>query len=109
MQHDKNIEEQVDRLISQWRGMGKKKMFGGICYLLNGNMCFGIHKDYLIVRTGKEKAEEKLKLKHTKPFDITGKAMKGWVMVEGAGCKKDEDMKAWIELGRSFAKTLPQK
>ena len=89
--------------------MGKKKMFGGICYLLNGNMSFGIHKDYLIVRTGKEMAEEKLKLQYTKPFDITGKAMKGWVMVERKGYAKDEDMKAWLELGRSFAKNLPGK
>jgi len=109
MAYDSNLEKQIDSTISRWKGFDKKKMFGGICYLVNGNMSFGIWKDYLIVRAGPQEAEKKLKLKCTKAFDITGKAMKGWVMVEKKGYKKDSDMKGWLELGRSFAKSLPRK
>jgi hypothetical protein len=72
-------------------------------------MSFGIYKDYLIVRAGVETAEEKLRGKHVKPFDITGKVMKGWIMVEKDGWRKPEDMGAWLTIGREFALSLPEK
>jgi TfoX/Sxy family transcriptional regulator of competence genes len=109
MPYSKVIEEKIERMIGHWKKMEKKKMFGGICYLLNGNMCFGIYKDYLIVRTGIDVAEKKLKEKNVKPFDITGKALKGWVMVGERGWKKEEDIKNWIHLGKEYALTLPKK
>jgi hypothetical protein len=62
-------------------------------------MCFGIYKDYLIVRTGIEVAESKLKRKEARPFDITGRAMKGWVMVGKQGWKEEKDLKTWLNLG----------
>ena len=109
MPYSKLIEEKIEKIIGRWKKMQKKKMFGGICYLVNGNMCFGIYKDSLIVRTGIEVAEKKLKEKKVKPFDITGRAMKGWVMVEERGWKKEEDLENWLKLGKKYALTLPEK
>jgi TfoX/Sxy family transcriptional regulator of competence genes len=109
MPYDEQIEKKIQELIDEWKDLDKKKMFGGICYLIHGNMCFGIYKDYLIVRCGVEAAEEKLKGPNTRPFDITGRAMKGWVMVSEPGWKDPEDMVAWLEMGREFALTLPAK
>ncbi len=84
-------------------------MFGGICYLTQGNMCFGFWKDFLIVRTGVEVAEEKLKEEDIRPFDITGRAMKGWIMVAESRWKDPDEMRSWLETGRGFALALPTK
>jgi len=100
MPYSRVIEEKMEKIIGGWKNMEKKKMFGGICYLLKGNMCFGIYKDYLIVRVGIDVAEKKLKEKNVRPFDITGKIMKGWVMVEEGGWKDQEDLENWLSLGK---------
>ncbi len=73
MPYSVDIEKMVDEMTSRWKNLEKKKMFGGICYLLKGNMCFGIHKEFLIVRLGAEAAVTELKKKHVRPFDITGR------------------------------------
>jgi len=81
-------------------------MFGGVCYLTNGNMAFGIYKDFLIVRLEKADSEEYLKQKYVKPFDITGKVMKGWVMVEPDGFKTKDKLIKWANRGIEFAEKL---
>jgi hypothetical protein len=87
----------------------KKKMFGGMCYLINGNMSFAVWKDYLIVRMTPELAAEELNNKHVREFDPTGKPMKGWVMVEKGSWNKGDELTRWIDIGRSFALSLPKK
>jgi len=109
MPYSKEIEEKIEEVVGRWKQIEKKKMFGGICYLLKGNMCFGIYKEYLIVRTGLEVAEKKLKERNVKPFDITGRPMKGWVMVGEKGWKGQGDLENWLDLGREYALTLPKK
>jgi TfoX/Sxy family transcriptional regulator of competence genes len=109
MPYNKLIEEKIEKIVRRWKKIKKKKMFGGICYLMNGNMCFGIYKEYLIVRTGIEVADKKLKEKNVKPFDITGKALKGWVMVGEQGWRKQEDIENWLNLGKEYALSLPKK
>ena len=109
MPYNEEIDDRIRKLVSRWKNTDAKKMFGGVCHLLNGNMVGGVYKDYLILRLGEEEAAEALKLSYTKPFDITGKPMKGWVMVEGRGFKTDEKLKSWLMKARAFVKTLPPK
>jgi TfoX/Sxy family transcriptional regulator of competence genes len=109
MPYNTGLEDKIEDTVHQWDGIEKKKMFGGICYLLNGNMCFGIWKDYLIVRMGPELAAEKLNNDYVRAFDITGKPMKGWIMVEAGSWDKIEELTRWLDTGRSFALTLPKK
>ena len=87
----------------------EKKMFGGIGFLVHGNMACGAYKDNMIVRVGPDKHEKLLKKKHTRVFDITGRPMKGWLMVEPEGCKTAKQVSAWINEGVDFALTLPAK
>ncbi len=82
MPYDEKIETAIDAVTGRWKNMGKKRMFGGVFCLLKGNMCFGIYKDFLVVRAGKEAAEKALKTAEARPFDITGRSMAGWVMVD---------------------------
>ena len=109
MAYSKILEEKVENIVRNWKDLEKKRMFGGVCYLLKGNMAFGIHKDRLIVRMEKQMAEQKLTEKNVKPFDITGRPMMGWVMVEEPGWKDEKSMADWLQIGRRYALTLPEK
>jgi TfoX/Sxy family transcriptional regulator of competence genes len=103
----------AERIRSEVQGLPviEKKMFGGVGYMLNGNMACGILEDDLIVRVGLDEYESLLKRKHTKIFTMKGspKPMKGWLMVEPDGYKTARQLSAWVKIGVEFAATLPPK
>ncbi len=84
-------------------------MLGGISFLLFGKMVYGIIKNDLIVRVGVDRYEEMLEAPHTKKFDITGKPIKGWVMVLAGGLDSDKDFCAWVKKAVAFVRALPPK
>lgn len=84
-------------------------MFGSIGFLLNGNLLVGVWKNSLIARLGPEAGEKALAEDYVRPFDITGKPMKGWVLVEPDGIESDEHLKVWLEQAMEFVKGLPRK
>jgi TfoX/Sxy family transcriptional regulator of competence genes len=87
----------------------EKKMFGGVGFLLHGNLTCGVNKDDLIVRVDPEKHSALLKKPHVRPFDMTGRPMKGWLVVEADGVKTDKHLGTWVKEGIEFASTLPAK
>jgi TfoX/Sxy family transcriptional regulator of competence genes len=110
MAYDKEIEEKIGLLCGTADELTSKRMFGGVCYLYRGNMAFGIYKDNLIVRLGSgDDAAAFIDADKALPFDITGRAMKGWVMVPKSGLATSKDYKKWLDLGLEFAKSLPKK
>ena len=109
MPYNEEIDTRITKIVNRWKNTGAKKMFGGVCHLLNGNMVCGVYKDYLILRLGENAAAEALKKSHARPFDITGKPMKGWVMLAEPGFKGDDQLRAWLNKARDFVKTLPSK
>ncbi len=84
-------------------------MFGGICYITQGNIACGVLQDKLIVRVGKHAYQEAIEKPGTAPFDVTGHPMKGWVFVKPPEIDSDEELHAWVSRGVEFALTLPQK
>lgn len=110
MAYDKQLAE---RIRAEVKGLPiiEKKMFGGVGYMLHGNMACGILGDDLIVRVGAEDYEKLLKRAHTKIFTMKGspKPMKGWIMVEAEGSATASQLKGWIKIGVEFAATLPPK
>ena len=84
-------------------------MFGGIGFLLNGNMLVGVWKNSLIVRLGPEGGDEALLEPHVSQFNITGRAMKGWVLVAPEGVGEDGQVQAWIQRAVKFVGKLPGK
>jgi TfoX/Sxy family transcriptional regulator of competence genes len=109
MAYDEKFDRRIKKIVSGWKNTENKKMFGGICHLLNGNMFCGVHKEFLILRLDTDRAKDALKLPHVRPFDITGRPMKGWVMVAEDGFKSDKDLKNWLDQTRKFVGTLPRK
>ena len=87
----------------------EKKMFGGIAFMVHGNMTVGVIRDDLIVRVGLENYEAALDVDGTDLFQPTGKPMAGWITVSDNGHQTDEDLKYWIEMALEFVKTLPAK
>jgi len=109
MPYDDILAARLRAAIGPLPDLVEKKMFGGVCCLVNGSMACGVYQDDLIVRVGPQAYEAALARPHVKLFDITGRAMKGWVMVEPLGCASDADLKAWVEQGLAFARSLPVK
>ena len=109
MAYDEKLAERLSSLVKKRKGFSQKKMFGGVAFLLNGNMCFGVHKNSLVLRMDEESAIKALRRKHTKIFDITGRPMKGWIMVSKNGVKTKDSLENWTSLAIKFVKTLPKK
>lgn len=103
--------ELAERIRAQLQGIPfvEKKMFGGIGFLIGGNMSCGVYKDDLIVRVEPEKHDALLKKPHAKPFDITGRPMKGWLLVEPDGVRMNKQLAAWIKESVEFTSSLPPK
>jgi TfoX/Sxy family transcriptional regulator of competence genes len=91
------------------RGLAEKAMFGGLAFLLDGNMAVGLSGDELMVRVGPERAEEALAQPHTRPFDMTGRPMKGWILVGPDALGDDAALDGWVSQGVRFARSLPAK
>ncbi len=111
MVYDEGLAQRIEEFLDETEtpGLTQKKMFGGVGYMVFGNMACGVHKDKLIVRVGPEKYKKSLEKEHTGLFDITGRAMTGWVMVDPAGYESDETLTDWVKTGIEFALTLPAK
>ena len=109
MAFDESLAARIRQQLARRRNIEEKKMFGGVGFLRNGNMLVGVWKNSLIVRLGAEEGEEALREAHVKEFDITGRAMRGWVMVEPAGLREDEQLSEWIQRAVKFVGTLPAK
>jgi TfoX/Sxy family transcriptional regulator of competence genes len=87
----------------------EKKMFGGLCFLVRGNMCCGLVGEELMVRVGPAAYEAALALPHAREMDFTGRALNGMVYVSPAGLVDDDELAAWVARGVSFARALPAK
>jgi TfoX-like protein len=104
MAYDEALADRVRDALSGRPGLTERKMFGGIGFMLGGNMCVGVHGDELIVRIAPEQTEEALTRPHTRVFDMTGRPMKGWLLVGPAA-----DLDAWIAEAADYASSLPAK
>jgi len=109
MAYDEQLASRVRSKLGKRPGLFEKKMFGGVAFLINGNMSVGIHRDELVVRIAPDETERALKEPGVRIFDITGKPMKGWLLVGGAGIQDPASLGKWIERGVTYASSLPKK
>ena len=110
MAFDESLAARIRDTLARNRGVEEKKMFGGVGFLLHGNMLVGVWKDSLIVRLGPDSSyDDALQEPHVREFDITGRPMKGWVLVEPEGVEEDDPLAEWIRRAEEFVGTLPGK
>jgi TfoX/Sxy family transcriptional regulator of competence genes len=109
MAFNEDLAGRIRQRLARRKNVEEKKMFGGVGFLLNGNLLVGVWKDSLIVRLDPDQAEEALKEPRVKVFDITGRPMKGWVLVEPEGVEGDDQLAGWIQRAVKFVGALPAK
>ncbi len=109
MAYDESIATKVRAVLARKRHLEEKKMFGGLCFLYKGHMCFGVVQDKLMIRVGPEKYQEALKETNASPMDFTGKPLKGFIYVSQPGFRLKRSLEAWLTLGVDYAKSLPPK
>jgi len=109
MAYDESLAERVRDMVGARESVGERKMFGGIAFMVGGNMAVGVIGDDLMVRLDPADAEKALAEPHVRPMDFTGKPMKGMVYVDPAGTATGEDLAGWVEAGADFAASLPPK
>ena len=109
MAYDEALAERIRELISLREDVSERKMFGGIAWMLAGNMACGVIGDELLVRVGPEERERALAEPHTREFDFTGKPMRAFVCVTPEGTADDDELEGWVDAGAGFAASLPPK
>jgi len=109
MAFDAALAERIREYFLRMKNIEERKMFGCVCFLLNGNALAGVWKDRLIARLGPNVREAALREPHVRVFDITGKPMKNWVAVEPEGVEDDDQLNEWIQQALKFVEKLPAK
>ena len=109
MAFDEQAAERVRRILRRRNGVSERKMFGGLCFLLNGHMCCGLVGTDLVLRLGEEGTSMALTEPDTHEMDFTGKPMKSMISVRPPGYAADDELKAWIDRAVKFIRSLPAK
>ncbi len=109
MAFSEELADRIRELLEHRVELTERKMFGGIAFMLKGNMCVGVMNDDLLVRVGREAMDELMKGPYVKPMDFTGRTMSGFILVEPQATDDDASLEEWVERGASFADSLPPK
>jgi TfoX/Sxy family transcriptional regulator of competence genes len=110
MAYDEDLAHRIRERLADQAGVTEKAMFGGLAFLLGGNMAVGItNTGELMVRVGPDATDEALGKPHTRLFDMTGRPMTGWILVEREGFETTRQLGAWVSRGVAFAGSLPPK
>ena len=109
MAFDEKLAERVRGHVGKRNGLSEKKMFGGLAFLLHGNMSCGVHGNELIVRIDPETMESALAEPGARIFDMAGRPMKGWLLVGAGALKGEAALAKWVRRGLDYAASLPKK
>jgi TfoX/Sxy family transcriptional regulator of competence genes len=109
MAYDEGLAQRIRERLGADPDVSEKRMFGGIAFLVNGNMAVGVSGDDLMVRVGPDHTDAALARPGTRVFDMTGRPMRGWILVTGDALTEDEVLGSWVAEGRGFAAGLPPK
>lgn len=109
MAYDKGLAQRVEEYLELYDDVYPKNMFGGIAWMVNGNIACGIFEESLISRVGPLEYKTALRQDGIHEFDITGRPMKGWIMADADAVSEDSELKGWIDKGLKFGRSLPAK
>jgi TfoX/Sxy family transcriptional regulator of competence genes len=109
MAYDEALAERIRTLLGGRSDVADKQMFGGIAFLIGGNMACGVSGDDLMVRVERERLDELLREPGARRFDMRGRPMKGWLLVAPEATADDGDLERWVRRGEELAASLPPK
>jgi TfoX/Sxy family transcriptional regulator of competence genes len=109
MAYDERLAERIREHLAGESGLEEKRMFGGVAFLLAGNMAVAISSGDLMVRVGRDAVDDAVEQAHVSPCDMGGRPMKDWILVAPAGTESDDGLREWLGRGAAFARSLPPK
>src|SRR5262245_24010465 len=109
MAYDEGLAERIRGVLRDEPAVSERRMFGGLAFLVRGNMCVGIVGDDLMVRVGPEAHEQLVRAPHAREMDFTGRPMKGFIYVAADGYESDADLESWVQRGMAYVSALPRK
>ena len=109
MSYDEGMAQRLREALAHRADVAEKRMFGGIAFMLSGNMCCGVVDDTLMARVGPEQYQEALALPHAREMDFTGRPMRGFVFVGAEGLESDEELTGWVRRCQDYVDQLPPK
>jgi TfoX/Sxy family transcriptional regulator of competence genes len=109
MAYSEELADRVREVIEERPDVTERKMFGGVAWMVKGNMACGVMGEDLMVRLDRDEVDEALSEEHVAPMEMTGRRMRGFVVVESAAIADDPDLARWVDAGSDFAEALPAK
>jgi TfoX/Sxy family transcriptional regulator of competence genes len=109
MSYDEALAGRVRACIGEHPALTEKAMFGGVAFMIGGNMAVGVNGAELMVRVGKDAHERALAKPGARTMDFTSRPMLGWITVDERGFRDERALRAWVDEGVSYAETLPAK
>jgi TfoX/Sxy family transcriptional regulator of competence genes len=110
MAYDEDLANRIRELIAAEHGLTEQKMFGGLAFLINGNMSVAVSgQGGLLLRVEPEETDALAAKPHAAPFEMRGREMQGWLRVAAEGVKTKEQLQRWVSRGVGYARTLPPK
>lgn len=110
MAFDPDLADRIRELTATEHGVDEKRMFGGLAFLINGNMAVAATREGgLMVRVSRDDSEKLLQRDHVEPMVMGGREMRGWLRIDGPGIKTKRQLQSWVDRGIDFAKGLPPK
>ena len=109
MPYDESLAERIRLALKRRRGISEKKLFGGVAFLVYGNMLCGVVEHSLVVRVGPDAYERALARPHVREMDFTGRPLKGLVYVDAGGVRTTKQLESWVNREIEFARSLPAK
>jgi TfoX/Sxy family transcriptional regulator of competence genes len=103
------LAARIREVLAAIAGVEDRRMFGGVCFTLHGNMLVGVVGEDLMARVGELAYEQALSRPGARPMDFTGRPMRGYVFVGPEGISSADDLLAWIRMARQYVTTLPPK
>jgi TfoX/Sxy family transcriptional regulator of competence genes len=109
MAYNEENAERIADILRDVKGITTKQMFGGLCFLLDGNMLIGVDKEDIMVRIGKERHDEYLTFEGAREMDFTKRPMRNFLFIDETGFQKETDLQAWVDRCLDFVSGLPKK
>ncbi|OBB84317.1 TfoX/Sxy family protein [Mycobacterium sp. 852002-30065_SCH5024008] len=110
MAYDENLADEIRELVASEPGVEEKRMFGGLAFLVNGNMSVAVSgQGGLLVRVPADELDKVLQRAHVSPMVMAGRDVRGWVRVEPAGMRTKRQLEGWVARGVGYARSLPAK
>ncbi|MDQ1720808.1 MAG: hypothetical protein QOI26_542 [Pseudonocardiales bacterium] len=110
MAFDSDLADRIRELVSGESGLAEKRMFGGLAFLIDGNMAVSASgQGGLLLRVDPTRTESFLKAPHVRRFEMRGREMDGWLRIDGQAVDTDDRLQRWVRLGLAYARSLPPK